>query len=660
MRGFSVHGVTFHDVNSTQGIGDCPFCGKNNHFFVNHQTKLWDCKVCNTFGNFNQFLTLISKKNQENLTGKILLNLVKDRSIDAITLRKWGVGWNGNSYTIPVQGNQELCDLRLYKIGNKTRSSPGGVSNLIGSERISEDHKKPIIILEGEWDGMIIDRVTRAIKENFDVTATPGANIFKSDWQSYFIDRDVIIGYDNDKAGADGIERVIKMLTGIARSIKYIHWPESFPSGFDVRDLWNRIKKPLPFFETFMSMVSDAPKILSSKEPEIKQEELAGDGMPVQEVMKAYKKWMHLPDIEPLYVLFGTIFANRLPGGGDPLWLFLIAPSGGSKSEFLMSLSDAPLIRAITSLTPHSLVSGATFAGGKDPSLIPQLDEKVLVIKDFTAILSMNSTARDEILGILRDAYDGKVAKVFGTGITRSYSVSFGFLAGTTPAIEMFNTIHATLGERFLKYRIKFKKESEEELIAKALSNISHENEMRNGLRDVGKQVLSRPVLHTPEMSEPMKLKISLLARWIANLRGVVSREKYTREVQFKPTKEVATRLAKQLAKLALGISIFKQEDKVSWHTFNIVKNVTRDTVPDRVEEIIKVMYYEGAELNTSEIARRTRFPNNTCSNVLQDLNLLGAIQRAEGVGPAQNWVLNEKLVIITNKLEMYQKRKGK
>lgn len=41
-----------------QWRGDCPFCGKENHFFMNSQNGLFDCKSCGEVGNWFKFQKL--------------------------------------------------------------------------------------------------------------------------------------------------------------------------------------------------------------------------------------------------------------------------------------------------------------------------------------------------------------------------------------------------------------------------------------------------------------------------------------------------------------------------------------------------------------------------------------------------------------------------
>lgn len=42
-------------LSSGQWNADCPFCGKEEHFFMNSKTGLWDCKKCGEVGNWFSF-----------------------------------------------------------------------------------------------------------------------------------------------------------------------------------------------------------------------------------------------------------------------------------------------------------------------------------------------------------------------------------------------------------------------------------------------------------------------------------------------------------------------------------------------------------------------------------------------------------------------------
>lgn len=42
------------DAHRTEAIGDCPFCGKRDHFFINKEKLLFNCKKCDESGNLKK------------------------------------------------------------------------------------------------------------------------------------------------------------------------------------------------------------------------------------------------------------------------------------------------------------------------------------------------------------------------------------------------------------------------------------------------------------------------------------------------------------------------------------------------------------------------------------------------------------------------------
>jgi hypothetical protein len=507
-----------------------------------------------------------------------------------------------------------------------------------------------------------------------EVYAVPGAINFPKSCADLFMGRDVILGFDNDTPGLTGMQKVKHLLVGIADSIRFVQWPKEFADGYDFRDLYKEFRKKA--YARFMDFVveslpseSTEPEASDSSESENTNastlpnksktlrelEELKGKAPAVsaQRTLNAYAKHLHMTSIEPLEVMFGAARCNRL--WGDPLWLFMVAPPGGMKTELLMSLSSCPLITTATSITPHTLVSGANFANGGDPSLLPKLDKRVLVIKDFTTILAMPSMARDEIFGILRDAYDGKTEKQFGNGVSRRYESKFGIIAGVTPVIEQHSM--SVLGERFLKYRLPASENAGRDAIVRALNNIGQESTIRSALQTAAKAALSRGVnaAKAPRLTIDMIQKIMLLAQFVAKLRGAVCRERYTQQVMSKPCAEIGTRLAKQLGELAMGVALFKQEDKISPGTYRTIAKVACDTAPDRVEELVKQLFVNKSDewKSTAQVADMLKFPIETVRYVLQDLLLLKIVEKHKG-HMTGDWRLHPQVTSLMRTLGLY------
>lgn len=662
LKSFSVHGVEFHGSNEKEAWGTCPFCGKSK-LYVNHKSRAWDCKTCGKQGGLNTFLAEMSVIYKEQLTRRAAKRLAKDRGLKRSTLRAFGVGYDGTStYMVPIVIEGKTIDIRRYKLGGKLLSTPGAHSPII----MVAGKSKRTWLCEGEWDGMVVWEALQKNGLEDTVVAVTGALQFPAKLAPLFQGKVVHILYDYDETGPKGDAKVRRFLDGYAKKIYSLHWPKGTEFDWDVRDQYGLLDHDGPKLITFLKKNSRSEELLvletetDTEEGEITSvEDLDGDGMPHRRVIKEYRKWLELPRIQPIDVMYGSVFANRL--SGDPLWLFLVGPPGCGKTEQLMTLNEAPLIMTTTSLTSASLISGANFFGGGDPSLIPKLNGKALVIKDFTTILKMHYQQRDEIFGILRDAYDGRVEKWFGTGTHRIYESCFGIIAGVTPAIEEYSAMFAVLGERFIKYRFPpVTDEVECRIIRRALLNIAQEPELRAELMEVSAETLNRPVdpAEPPKLEEDAIQQIIGLARWVSRLRAVVSREKYTGQVIYRPSHEMGTRLAKQLAKLAMGIALFHHRDNVSRKDMYAVVRVARDSAPDIAEEIVKQMFIRGRHrfTPTKEIAGWTFMTNQTTLKVLQDLNLLRIVDRHKGARMSSSWKLTPNLIELMEPLGLYAK----
>lgn len=668
IKPFLAHGVDFLGTSSGKQVyGTCPFCDKEKHFYVNYEKLLWDCKVCTRKGNIYTFLKLISKQNQKAIRRSKLQALSENRGLDVGALKYWLIGWNGMRYTLPIRGfDGKYEDIRFFSPGKKTMSTPRMSNGLFGAMKLAKAKRRSeeIYVCEGEWDAMALHWLLRKIGKPGVVVGVPGASVFKDEWLEHFRDRDINLMYDHDEAGENGELLAFEKLKTIARSIHFLRFPDAMPTGFDVRDFLiteavNK-KKPKYAYKTLRKMLQNKPRKRPKDFSPVGLGESNKTKKPItaEEVFKVYSKWLKLDNFDCIKILFGSYFANKIDG--DPMWMFLVGPPGSLKSELLMSLSESIFTYATASLTPHTLVSGAIDRNGGDPSLLPKLNNKILIVKDFTTILSMHYVARDEIFGTLRDAYDGKTQKNFGTGVVREYKVKFGIMAGVTPKIEGFGVMHQSLGERFIKYFMPIgTREDETAKIMKALDNVSHETQMRAELSEAGRRVCDNNKPQLPTIPDSIKMRIIYSSQLIARLRGVVERQNYTDVIVYKPSAEVATRLAKQFTKLGMGITMFLGKEQMGEEELKLIQQVARNTSPDRIEEVIKQMWKalpdRDDSISTFDICQKTRLPMTTIQRVMDDLMLLRVVKKV-GTHRKYEWQLHDSIRDLIVKSEVYKK----
>jgi len=690
-----VHGFSKRGDAGEQAYGDCPFCSAEGRFYVNVSNGLWDCKKCDLSGNEYSFLEVVHSRNLEILKNRPekISELAETRGILVGELRRWEIGWDGQQFTFPVYGGPDgrtIVDIRRYasfrtKKGARwqLRSTPGVRTGLLGSKRLLQRDRRSVYLCEGEWDAMTMEWLLRRSKVDAVAVAVPGASTFKREWSELFRDRDVVLCYDADPSGERGELKAATILQSVVSSLQFVHWPEGVPQGFDLRDFVSASREDgvsvRVIWKRFLLLTRSSPRTTvgsgevcmtgsarDAVEKERGKKSRRGRAYRYSGLLRAYREYLSIGDDTALQVICGTFLANQLGGATEPLWMFIVGPPGSSKTELLMGFSDSESVYTTTTLTPHALISGAYTNGGADPSLLPRLDGKVLVIKDFTAILSMQYVARDEIFGILRDAYDGVCEKQFGTGVARRYESRFGIIAGVTPDIDRLQSSNRSLGERFLKYRLPSICPTGGDPVLAALQNLEVKVTAREGVRVAASSYLEGilgSVKELPEWEETTTWypKLRALAGWTALLRGSVAREIGSDRLLHKPVVEYPTRLALQFKKLGSGISAAKHQTSVGSEEYHILKHVARDTVPDREEEILRRLWEASLDskfdgLTLSELSRASRFPRTTVSRVMDNSVLLHTAKRL-GKGIGAQYRASDRLISAVEKSGIWEEK---
>jgi len=481
------------------------------------------------------------------------------------------------------------------------------------------------------------------------------------EWARLFEDKDVIFAYDNDEPGRVGAIKAHNTVAPLARTVRHIKWKEDTPEKYDVRDQCaankrGAVKSLRALFDDTPAPAENEKVVVNTSKPE--EVVYEGNGLRAETLYKHFTKWLHLPDTMCLDAIFGTVIANRQPG--DPLWLFLVAPPGGTKTEPLLALSDSLGIICKSSLSAKSLVSGQIVSGGVDPSLLPRLNGKVLIIKDFTTVLSMPQIWREEVFGILRDAYDGKFERDYGNGVFRKYETSFGIIAGVTPAIEHYSEGCSALGERFLSYHMPIARgiRARRKFIERAQANVGKEEEMKDELRSAAKRCLDYAFDEPCSMPVDIAGKIIDLAQVTSQMRGVVARDRFTKDITHRAYAELGTRLVKQLTKLAVGIAKFRRSDVVGLREYQVLERIARGSMPSGAKAAIESMVLKTEKegwttKELSEIIGLPPFP--TTDRIMQNLHLLGVVRRARGVVATTNhWTLEDEFLEAAINAEVF------
>lgn len=652
------HGIQFPDADGKQNelTTDCPFCGKDDHLYGNSGTGQWTCHRCSTSGNASSFFSIWTEYCQEQLTSTRLEWLAKNRGIPGEAFEAYEVGWNPltSSFVLPVRGYKgNIIDLRsMYTRNGKIQrayTTKGAKTGLLNAHLLKDHPTGPLYIAEGEWDAIAMSWTLRTAKAKGLVLGVPGASIFRKDWVDSFQGRDVILLYDNDEAGAKGAERAKKLLTGTAHRLRRLAWPKDFSSGYDVRDLVVQ-RGPRKAYRTLRDWLLDA----SDRPQPASPRSTAGSvsrkvfsqkkrAPTYEEVREEYGRYLEFsPDMDiALKLIFGVSATANMRG--EPLWLYLVAPPGGSKTVMLSGLKQSEACVWRSTLSPHMLISGQNTKSG-DPSLLPLLNRKCLVLKDATELLAMHESDREEIFGTLRGAYDGTVEKSYGNAVRRHYEdLKFNVLAGITPVIYGHQGGQANLGERFLKFRMSRTRQEENDLVRRAAETFDQETEVADSLADISQRFLSHISARATEVAPtpPDFLdRIVPLAQVVARLRSGVEWDYRGGEriMRSRPETEIGSRLAKQLVKFGHALSLVRGGGPPGDEEYEIARRLAQDSSHGFNLDIIRVMMDLGGEkLTFNDIQPETGIPSSTFRLRLEDLEILNLVVRtgtvSQGVG---------------------------
>jgi hypothetical protein len=434
-------------------------------------------------------------------------------------------------------------------------------------------------------------------------------------------DYKIVLWPDNDAPGKEHMEQIGRTLLSMgAREIRWVVW-EGAPEGGDAADA-----DP----ETIRRLVETA--------------EPWPHPVSFREYREEVRKWVYLENWTPLEVVLSGYIANFLPG--DPLWLMIVGPPGSLKTELLNLLSGLPSVCVVDTLTPNTFLSGKE---RKEPkaSLLRRFGEGILIIKDFSLVLSLNREARAEIFSQLRRIYDGELAKATGEGGQSAYiewKGKIGVIAACTPAIERHWSFNGALGERFLYYRMP--ELSREQATLKALENQHKLGEMRKSLKEETRNLISNvSIPQIVPVSIEFKSKLVVLAEFVAVARAPVERDDRTREVIDIPDPEVPTRLAQQLLQIACGHAVLMGREEVTDEDWPFVVQCAIGCIPQRRLLLLTKLSRVSEPQSVKALAEALGLPTKTIERDLEDLSLVGIelVQKTKTNRSVGLWELSGK-----------------
>lgn len=388
---------------------------------------------------------------------------------------------------------------------------------------------------------------------------------------------------------------------------------------------------------------------------------------PLGEVKQVVHKWLYLEDDRIIDVMIATHLANRFTT--DPTWTLIIGPPSSTKTELLRSFDGHPEAYFLSNLTPSTLVSGKSVKrNGKlvNMSLLPSLNDKTLVLKDFTTVLSMRSENQQEILSQFREIYDGSYSKGFGneTGLFE-WKGRVGLLGACTPVYDKHYGVIGVLGDRFLLYRTN--NETNQEMGLRAQKMVGQEEQMRQEIKEVVHTFIDQftNLDHSHFQEDPTTNNmIVTLACFCAFGRCPVDRNPYDKTIEYTPQPEGTPRLVKQFMQVGMSLALIYGKDRIDGEVYEVLKKIGRDLIPEQRLKIIKYLWESQAFEHlmgwegTTDISQALKTPKTTMVRKCEDLMLVGLLERqlsGETENQGYKWQFNQRAYDMMKGAQMFE-----
>jgi hypothetical protein len=350
---------------------------------------------------------------------------------------------------------------------------------------------------------------------------------------------------------------------------------------------------------------------------------------------EVYKELTSSPEALDCLTLVMAIATSRSTPDADPtipLWLLLVGPPSTGKTttvNFLLGRDGKQTQRCfpLATLTPASFASAyAPSSGTKVKPLLDVVNERCLLIKDLTTMLTQKADKVRELLGMLLSIYDGNFEKATGTMDVIVIKSRFSMLGCiTSGALEDHQRYMSLIGGRFLMYQMPMPTQQEiDSGFNLAMQSQTVRQEAQQTLHDlVAKQLDQAETVKTPVAVGAQATQILKgLALLVARGRGTVTRG----EVQI----ENLQRLFRQMLNLVRSIARVSGHSCIESNDLKLVHQVAVGSLPVQRVKVLQRLAQVPSGLTVKDVQKATKLEESQSRAHLKELCALGILEETK------------------------------
>lgn len=337
----------------------------------------------------------------------------------------------------------------------------------------------------------------------------------------------------------------------------------------------------------------------------------------------------HQPDLEALAIVCSAIASHDLLSA-PPVWPIVIGPPSTGKTEIcVVPFGYHPHFQPIGDISPKSFLPGR---GPKSGSLLRDSGpSSVWLCKDLGTLLSKREADAKEVFGILRDVYDGEVARRVGGVKIPVWHGKVTFVAASTPFLDRAYDFIGELGDRFVF--VRWRRGSGMEQGRKALRHSKFASSIQADNRALVENFMHHGLSKAPaDLPEELEEKVLYLAEATARLRTRVVRnsKSSTHEIIEVPEAEGPARILKNMLALATFHAALMGREQATSDDLRLARRIAFDSIPGNRARFIQAMRI-GADTTWVEVRQHSNLPPSTIAWIADELQYMNILERYEG-----------------------------
>lgn len=370
------------------------------------------------------------------------------------------------------------------------------------------------------------------------------------------------------------------------------------------------------------------------------------------ELQELYKKTYFLEDPAVLPLIISIVIGSKFQA--PPVWLYVIGPTSGGKTTLLSVLNKVPFVSLVSDITANTFLSGAS-SKTNETSLLRRLgDNFVMVMKDFTTILSKSPETQETIIGQMREIYDGHFKKDTGLGVaiewgTKEKPAKATMLMASTESIYKVQEKFSDMGTRAISYILKEQDGKKTTKMALRKNNTS-EAEMAHIQQMVSDFVMAKVYKAEdkplPILDESIEDAIIDVAEFSERCRSMVMRD-YKGEKSLALSAGLPMRMAKQM--LSIGqFMMYANDGVLTPELLHAIYKTGIDSIPKQRRIVLEVLA-KYPRVQIQGVSNEINYPPKFTRSWIEDLGMFGVCQQMH-FGNKEYWTLKPEYREIMQK----------